>query len=147
MKNTSQYQSIIDNLGLKKNAILSEITRVSMNINKRQESLTRIKSYQNEYVGTDKLPITKSIPTLSRNLDSFTNKLQEIVLLEENEIAKLEYLRDTKLNELSKIEEKINLLNKLIDHINKKHQYKLSMLEQLMLDEFAVLKNMTKDIA
>lgn len=145
MKQLNQYKVIIDNMSMRKNVILTDITRINTHISKRVESLGRIKSYQNEYVGNDKLPVTKSVPTLTRNLNSFTNKLQEIVILEEIEINKLEVLRASKLNELGKIEEKINLLEKLIAKLNKAHQYKLDTLEQLMLDEFALLNNMTKD--
>lgn len=147
MEQINQYQNIIEAFKLKKDNLLADITRVNTLINKRVESLGRIKSYQNEYVVGEKLALSKSVPTLTRNLNSFTNKLQEIVLLEEIEIGKLESLRESKLIELGKIEEKILLLEKLTNDLNQKYQYQLNTLEQNMLDEFVLLKQMSKESA
>lgn len=147
MEQINQYQNIIEAFKLKKDTLLTDITRVNTLINKRVESLGRIKSYQNEYVVGEKLALSKAVPTLTRNLNSFTNKLQEIVLLEEVEIGKLESLRESKLNELGKIEEKIILLEKLTNDLNQKYQYQLNTLEQNMLDEFVLLKQMSKESA
>lgn len=147
MEQINQYQNIIDAFKLKKDTLLSDITRVNTLINKRVESLGRIKSYQNEYVVGEKLALSKSIPSLTRNLNSFTSKLQEIVHLEEIEIGKLESLRESKLVELGKIDEKISLLEKLTNDLNQKFQYQLNALEQNMLDEFVLLKQMSKETA
>lgn len=140
MKNIDQVKTIHSALTKEKEKLMSDLLRLNLNINKKMESVKKILAYYQDYSQGNHLSLSRSVPALNRNLDFFSNRMLEIIRMEENEIANLVKHRGSKLNEIEAIENKIRLMNHFADTIQSEMIQKSENLEQMTIDDLSVVK-------
>ncbi len=135
MKDLRQIQVIQQALIKQKEKILALIVRINDMINKKHDAIKKMLSYQNDYASNDRFNLTKSIPALNKNLDSFYKKLNQIILMEENEISALEKKREERFREIEKIDQKISLMTQFESNKKQEIAYEDERSNQKMMDD------------
>lgn len=135
MKDLRQIQVIQQALTKQKEKVLSLVARINDMINKKQDAIKKMLSYQNDYASSDRFNLTKSIPVLNKNLDSFHKKLNQIILMEESEINELEKKREERFREIEKIDQKMSLMTQFETNKKQEIEYENERSNQKMIDD------------
>lgn len=140
MKNLQQIKVIHTALNKEKDKILSEVGKINILIKNKKESIKKILSYQGEYADEKKFLLSKSIPILNKNLNTFKGKLNNIILNEENEIEKLIKIRAEKFIKIEEIDRKLELMDGFKVRREGELAYELQQLDQAESDELSSAK-------
>lgn len=144
MKNLQQIKVIHDALNKQRDGFLAEVSKINMIIKNKKESIKKILSYQGEYAEEGKFVLSKRVPILNKNLDTFKGKLNSIILAEENEIDKLMKIRESKFEEIKKIDKKIELMASFKANREGEIAYASQQSEQSELDELSSREHIRK---
>lgn len=145
MKNLQQIKVIHAALNKEKDKILSEVDKINVLIKNKKESIKKILSYQGEYSDEKKFILSKSIPILNKNLNTFKGKLNTIILNEENEIEKLVKIRAEKFSEIEKIDRKLELMDGFKERREGELAYEMQQADQAESDELSSAKHIRKN--
>lgn len=111
MKDIRQIKVISQAFDNEKEKFLSELVKVNDVINKKLAVIKKMHFYLEEYNNADRLKISRSVPVLNQNLDAFTAKIKGVIRSEENEIKKMQQIRETLLASIGEVDKKIQLMN------------------------------------
>lgn len=145
MKNLKQVQIIHTALSKEKDRLLSELSKMNLRVNKKMESVKRVLAYYREYSEGNHLSLSKSIPALHKNLDSFSNRMLDIVKIEEVEIANLVKHISSKLKEIEVVENKMKLMDHFSGTIISDNNVRLENIEQMTIDDLSSMKHTRGD--
>ncbi|VVC77111.1 hypothetical protein AQUSIP_24380 [Aquicella siphonis] len=145
MKNLSQISVVNDALHRQREALMTDLRRINVHIRKKEDSLQKIIAYQNEYTNGTHLSISRSVPVLSKNLDSFTKKMNDIIHAEEMEIGKLMKARGEKLKQIEALDNKLKIMTHFSENIRLEQAIKTENIEQMIMDEMSVNKRSRGD--
>lgn len=140
MKNLQQMHVINHSLTKEREKLFFEIVRMNTLIEKKKDLIKRMLSYQNEYKNNPSMHLTRSVPILTKNFESFSKKLQDIVIKEEREIKSLMQTRDTKVTKVNVLDQKIKLLQQFAQEVLREIQLNKDKVEQLNMDDLSVTK-------
>jgi hypothetical protein len=140
MKDKQQINTIQQALSSQKELLVANVSNINMTINKKLVVLKKFIEYQKEYTEAEQFRISRSIPTLVRNLEVFTGKIAHLIRLEEKEVEDLVKKRYAKLEEILKIEQKLKLMQHFLTVIQSEQDYELSKMEQRVIDDMASIK-------
>lgn len=145
MKNLNQVQLIENALNKEREKLLMELSRINTYLNKKIESIKKVVAYQKEYAEGVHLNATRSIPMLHKNLDFFSNKMKDIIIVEEREIQKLKTIQQNKLKEIELIDNKVKLMSAFSESILSEMAVKLESAEQSGIDDLSATKQSRGD--
>lgn len=138
MKNLKQISIIHDALSKERESLMTDVSSINHKIRQKQDSLKKIIFYQNEYANGVNLNLSRSVPVLSKNLNSFTRRMNEIIRAEELEIAKLAQTKEEKLRQLETLDNKLMVMNQFSENIRLEQVTRSEKAEQFNLDEMSV---------
>lgn len=145
MKDLKQIKSVIMALEKDRERRLGEILRINAYIKKKMDMVTKMENYQKDYESGQQFDVTKSIPTLHKNLNAFINKIRTIIKAEEVEIEKLNQHKKVKLDELQKLDQKIQMIEHFKETAKQEKIMKSEVSEQLVLDDLSSIKHSRGD--
>lgn len=140
MKNIRQIEIINRVLENKRKKHLLEISRLNRFIDTKLGNIKKILSYQSEYTDEARLKLTRTVPSLSNNLESFTQKMTDIINTEQIEIQKLNDNKRSIMAELEKIDGKISVVKNFEKQVKLEKQQKIEQIEQLLIDDLSSTK-------
>ena len=141
MKNLSQIQVIQTALTKEKEKHLHELAIVVKNIDKKMTMINRMVVYQNEYVNSDNLKISKSIPSLIKNLYAFSGKMDDLIKKAEIEIVEMQKTKEAILTTIEQVDNKIKVMNIFEESAKKEAFLKAEKREQAMADDLVSIKH------
>lgn len=145
MKNLHHIQIIRSALNKQKEKIELDIARINRMIKNKKMSIKKMLSYQNEYSDEKKFTLSKCVPLLNKNLDTFKRKLNNIIIAEEHEIDQLMKIRASKMEEAEKIHQKIQVMDGFKEKKEKELVYEAEKSEQVNQDEMSSEAHKRKD--
>ena len=116
---------------------LQELAKMNLLIAKKTATIQKMQSYKKDYARDSNLTLTKSVPGLYKNLDAFIQKIDDVIKLEELEMAKVERMRASILQSLSKLDQKIKLMDIFSNRVVTEELFQENKLEQAMLDDLS----------
>jgi len=140
MKDLNQIQLIQTALTKEKEKHLHELAIVVKNIEKKMLTISRMVVYQNEYVNADNLQLSKSIPSLTKNLYAFSEKITDLIQQAECEVLNMQKTKETILQSIEKVDNKIKLMNVFEEKAKREVFLKTERQEQTIADDLASLK-------
>lgn len=140
MKNLQQINLISHSLGKDREKLLFEIVRLNTLIQRKMELIEKMASYQHEYSNNPQFNLTRSVPALNKNLESFARKIQGIVVKEKIEAEKLIQTRDAKVEKLNTLDQKIKLMQQFTENLQHEMVLAKDKVEQLNMDDLSVIK-------
>ena len=145
MENIKNIQIIKKSFDQERKKYLYEITKVNNLIAKREATIRKISAYQNEYTNKDNLVLSRTIPTLSRNIDLFTGKIADIIEIEKIEIQKLERMKVSMVTKIGNIDHKIKLMNHFEERAKLEKAVQVEKSDQRELDDLASTAHLRGD--
>ncbi len=100
MKNIAQIKVINNALGKERDKFMSELVKVNAYLETKMTTLKKFTDYLREYSESESYSLSRSVPALSRNMNSFSLRLQQIIMAEEKEIEKLVNLKNEKIKNI-----------------------------------------------
>lgn len=140
MKNLKQVEMIRNVLDKEREKLLLELSKINIYLNKKVSALQKVLAYQKEYAEGKHLNNTRSIPMLSKNLDTFSNKIKTIIINEEKEIEKLVHGQKKKLQEIESVDSKVRLMSVFSESIISEMLLKMEHIEQSSMDDLSANK-------
>lgn len=137
MSDIKQIKTIAKKLNKEKEKYLSELMRLNLSITNKKNMVIKIQSYQHEYVNSNNLTLSKSIPALNKNIGLFVRKMEIIRSQAQLEIDSLVKIRDKMLETIGNIDRKIDLMNKFESKYLVELNKNLEKQEQTMIDDIA----------
>jgi len=141
MKNLNQIQVIQNALSKEKEKYFHELTNVLKNIEKKMMTISRMIVYQNEYANTDNLKLSKSIPSLTKNLYAFSGKIADLIQKAEIEIVNMKKTKETILQSIEQLENKKKLMNIFEEKAKKEIFLQAEKQEQAIADDLVSMKH------
>ncbi len=140
MKNLHQIQLIQTALTKEKEKYLHELEIVSKNIEKKMMTISRMVVYQNEYINIDNLKLSKSIPSLTKNLYAFSGKIADLIQQAEIEVVHMQKTKKTILRSIEQVDNKVKLMNVFEEKAKRELFLKMEIQEQTLADDLASIK-------
>lgn len=140
MKNLKQVKLIEGVLHQEREKLLMELSKINTYLNKKIFSMQKVIAYQKEYAEGVHLNVTRSIPMLHKNLDFFSGKMKDIILVEEREIQKMVTIQQNKLKEIELIDKKVKLMSVFSKSIVSEMVMKMESYEQSSIDDLSATK-------
>jgi flagellar biosynthesis chaperone FliJ len=141
VKNIAQIKVINDALTREKERFMGELARINIHLENKLNTLHRFMEYIKDYNENANYSMSRTIPALNRNLDSFSKKLQQLILVEEKEVEKLTALRAQKIKHIEEIEQKIKVMDHFETIAVTEKQSRMERSEQAGLDELNSIKH------
>ena len=138
MQSIQQVQLIHNALISERKRFLIELGKVNRFLNKRLSTIEKMISYQSEYSDNNNLKMSRSVPTLHQNLEMFSKKIAKLVSHEELEVKKLENIKESIIDKITNLDQKIKLMANFRDKALMNELLQNDKMEQVMLDELAV---------
>jgi len=145
MKNIAQIKVINNALNKEREKFLFELARINLFIENKLNTLRKFMDYMRDYTEGESFNLSRSIPSLNRNLNSFSTKIQQIILMEEKEIERLLYLKGQKLKNIAEIEQKIKVMDHFEDVAITERHVRMENHEQSSMDELNSIKHTRGD--
>lgn len=145
MQDIRQVQLMSKVISKQREKQLAELARVNSHIHKKMELIHKMSGYLNDYSDENRLQISRSIPTLSKNLLSFSKKIEVVIIEETKEVDRLKEIRSILVKEIESIEKKLDLMATFEEKIKQELAKKLERLEQIALDEMTSNKHIRGD--
>ncbi|MHB1948804.1 MAG: flagellar FliJ family protein [Gammaproteobacteria bacterium] len=137
MKNEAQVKMIHKNLMSEKDGFLFELSKINKVINQKMATIQKMLSYQHEYLYGDHLKLSKTNPTLSKNLHLFTKQIDDVVKQAQMELDSIKSTQSYLLKKIADINKKIELMNVFHKRINDAKVDKEKRAEQSLLDDLS----------
>jgi flagellar biosynthesis chaperone FliJ len=138
MQSIQQVQMIHNALQSERKRFLAELGKVNRYLNKRLGTIEKILSYQHEYSDTNNLKMSRAVPTLHQNLELFSKKIAKLVQNEEFEVKKLENIKESIIDKITNLDQKIKLMANFRDKALMNELLTSDKWEQTMLDDLSV---------
>lgn len=145
MQDIRQVQLMSQVISKQREKQLAELARVNSHIHKKMELIHKMSGYLNDYSDENRLQISRSIPALSKNLLSFSKKIEVVIIEETKEVDRLKEIRSILVKEIESIEKKLDLMATFEEKIKQELAKKLERLEQIALDEMTSNKHSRGD--
>lgn len=139
MKNEGQINIINKSLQFERDKMLQELNRINIYLSRKIASMKKILSYRDEYTKGNKLKISRSVPALLCNLESFTSRIHSLLREEENEIEKAKGMQRTVIGKIEKLDQKIKLMNGYRAEIKYAAMMEKEKIEQRLSDDLSSL--------
>jgi flagellar biosynthesis chaperone FliJ len=146
MKNLQQIKAIGDVLDAKKSKLIADHANIIAYIKRKLDNIQKFREYQKEYTAENHLLLSKSTPLLHKNLNSFLDKIESIILKEQHEIDMLELRRRGLQDEIEKFDQKINVMDKFEEKIHFDMKQRNERNEQSFMDDLAVNNKVRSDV-
>lgn len=141
MSKQQQLNAILMALNKQKDSMLLDLGKVESLIKLRMASIKKIINYQSEYNHKERYQLSRSIPSLSKNMSSFADKIKALILNEQQEVERLIITKNIKLNEITIINKKIDYFTELLKNSQHKAHLALEKNDQVTLDDLSALKH------
>lgn len=137
MKSLRQIEIITKILDAERDKHLAEIGRLNDAITKKIANIQRIQSYQKEYSDSNNLRLSRTVPILSQNLESFTMKIADLIAKEYLEIDKFNQAKERVMKALNVIDGKISVMNNFANRIKNEMETQANKQEQAIIDDLS----------
>lgn len=145
MKNARQIQLIHKTLTKEKDGFLFELGKLNKTINNKLASIQRMIAYEKEYLQGDNLKLSKTKPALSKNLQSFTKQINDVVKQAQYELDTMHKTQTFLHKQIEEIDKKIELMKVFNDRIKVNLVTKANKAEQTLLDDLAGILHLRGD--
>lgn len=135
MKNLGQIKVINKILENDKKNHLLQLGQVNHMIERKIANLKKILLYKSEYTNKENLTLTRRVPALSQNLENFTQKISDLITKEESEITKLQQSKKLIIEDINKLDNKINVMQTFADRAKNEIRIKKEQIEQSNMDD------------
>lgn len=140
MQDLHQLQLIIKALEIERNKSLREVGAMNKNIAYKRSLSAKMTNYLAEYQNSNNLNLSRTIPSLNKNIYTFSKQIEAVIEKTAVELAQLMKMREVMMEKYAKINSKLDLMRifeeKLMNEANKK----VERLEQVTQDDLAALK-------
>ncbi len=135
MRDISQIQVITGALSKEKDKYLHELGRINASIEKKIATINKMQAYQNEYDNSENLQLSRTVPALNQNIYMFSKVVFDVICQAETEVVSLKKIKDSLLETIKKIDNKIDLMNHFNDRLKFENKARSDKLEQSLLDD------------
>jgi len=144
MKNIAQIKVINNALGKERDKFMSELVKVNAYLENKMATLKKFTDLR-EYAESESFSLSRSVPALSRNMNSFSQRLQEIILAEEKEVEKLVKLKNEKIKNIEEVDRKMKAMDHFEATAVAEQREKFEKTEQSSIDELNSIKHTRGD--
>ena len=137
-----QIKLITNSLIKEKEKYLYELSKLNTTITNKISTIDKMKSYQNDYLNSYNLNLSKSIPGLNMNINLFVKKIDMVIDQAKFEVNTLQQIRESLLVTIDNINKKIDMMSIFESKQQVEMRVKEEKQEQIMLDDMS----MTMDI-
>lgn len=140
MQDLHQIEVIKKALEKERERYIFDLAKQNEMIAKKVHLTQKMSSYLSEYTNDKNFKMSKSIPSLYINLNSFSHQIEDVIEKTEIEITHLKKSTMILFGKIEKIDQKIKLMDVFSDRIVQAKILKNEKREQLALDDLAAIK-------
>ncbi len=145
MKNIAQIKVINNALSKERDRFMSELVKVNAYLENKMTTLKKFTDYLREYADSESFSLSRSVPALSRNMNSFSQRIQEIIMAEEKEVEKLVKLKNEKIKNIEELDRKMKAMDHFEATAMTEKREKSEKSEQSNIDELNSIKHTRGD--
>lgn len=142
MDNIKQIQVVSKALNKEKDKFLFELARTLNLIEKKHSLIKKMSDYLKDYFDESNLQKSKLVPTLAKNLNSFSLQIENVIAQTEGEIVRLKRSSEVLMSKVQRIDQKINVMDVFANRIKSAKLYKAEKLEQSSIDDISSTKHL-----
>lgn len=130
MQDLNQVKLLSKVIGKEKEKHLYELANINRSIATKLNLVNKMAGYLQEYHDQSNLTVSKSSPSLTHNLASFTKKIDLVIAQTNTEIEKLQHSKHELIKKIEDYDQKLELMALFEDQLRKKMLLAASKNEQ-----------------